>query len=118
MNNRDLFFNRKHLNTRDLSLVCNVSLGYASKNKNYTPPLKVDNAIILAAGRGSRMGSLTNDLPKPLIQVNGIPIIETSILNLIEVNIKNIYIVVGYKSHAFDGLIKKYPFIKLIKNDE
>ena len=40
------------------------------------------NAIILAAGDGTRMGRLTTELPKPLIDVNGISIIERQINNL------------------------------------
>ena len=35
--------------------------------------------IIVAAGIGSRLGNLTNDLPKPLIDVNGKSILERQI---------------------------------------
>jgi len=79
MNNRDLFFNRNVLNTRQLAKACNVSIGYVNKNKNYKPPFKVKNALIFAAGRGSRMGSLTKDIPKPLVKLHNLPIIETTI---------------------------------------
>jgi mannose-1-phosphate guanylyltransferase/phosphomannomutase len=34
------------------------------------------NAIILAAGKGTRMGDLTSDIPKPMLRVNGRPILE------------------------------------------
>ncbi|NJK91094.1 MAG: NTP transferase domain-containing protein [Blastochloris sp.] len=33
-------------------------------------------AIILAAGKGKRMGELTRELPKPMVQVHGRPILE------------------------------------------
>ncbi|HIA09688.1 MAG TPA: CTP--phosphocholine cytidylyltransferase, partial [Candidatus Nitrosopelagicus sp.] len=33
-------------------------------------------AIILAAGEGSRMGKLTQNIPKPLLDINGKSIIE------------------------------------------
>ena len=37
------------------------------------------NAVILAAGKGSRLGSLTEALPKPLIEVNGKTLLQHNI---------------------------------------
>lgn len=42
----------------------------------------VKRAIIMAAGRGKRMRPLTDTTPKPLIPVNGRPLIETIIESL------------------------------------
>ena len=56
--------------------------------------------IILSAGLGSRMKPLTNSIPKPLLKVNNIPLIEYHIQKLSEQNIKNIIINIahlGYK---------------------
>ncbi|WP_022819033.1 CTP--phosphocholine cytidylyltransferase [Fusobacterium russii] len=66
------------------------------------------NAIILSAGMGTRLKPLTDNTPKPLIKVNGKPIIETSIEYLINKGIKEIIIVVGYKKEKFYYLVKKY----------
>lgn len=44
------------------------------------PPLRT--AMILAAGYGTRMAELTRDLPKPLLPLNGMPIIEVVIRKL------------------------------------
>src|SRR5258708_5267555 len=39
-------------------------------------------AVILAAGKGTRMKELTNDVPKPMLKVQGVPILEHIILGL------------------------------------
>ena len=43
---------------------------------------KQEIAIVMAAGLGSRMGALTEKTPKPLVQVGGVPLIETIIKGL------------------------------------
>ncbi len=53
--------------------------------------------IILAAGRGKRLLPITNWIAKPLIPVNGVPIIEQVIAKLNYAGIDDITIVVGYK---------------------
>lgn len=60
-------------------------------------------AIILAAGRGVRMGELTNDAPKPLLKISGKPILEYSLANLPE-EILEVILVIGYKGE----MIKEY----------
>jgi len=59
--------------------------------------------VILAAGRGVRMGDLTNDTPKPLLKINGKPILEYTLNNLPE-EISEVIIVIGYKG----DLIRAY----------
>jgi len=57
---------------------------------------KTTNAIILAAGLGSRLNPLTDEMPKCLTEVNGIPILE-HILNILNINeIEKVTIVIGY----------------------
>ena len=41
--------------------------------------------IILAAGLGSRLQSFTRDRPKPLIEINGVPLIDYSLEPLINI---------------------------------
>ena len=56
---------------------------------------KVERAIILAAGQGTRLQPVTLDTPKPLVKVNNVRMIET-IINALQSNgINEIYIVVG-----------------------
>ncbi|GHV72178.1 choline kinase [Spirochaetia bacterium] len=83
------------------------------KNKMH----KVDNAIILAAGFGSRFVPLTFDLPKGLIPVKGTPMVERQIVQLKEKNIHEIVIVVGYLKEKFDYLIDRYN-VSLVFNPE
>lgn len=63
-------------------------------------------AIILAAGRGKRMGRITEDKPKCLINIDGTPLIEIQIAALKEANVEEIGVVTGYK---WDMLLKYGP---------
>ena len=58
-------------------------------------------AIFIAAGEGSRLGNLTKDLPKPLVDVNGKSIIERQISLLRKNNVNDIVITTGYKKEKF-----------------
>lgn len=75
-------------------------------------------AILMAAGLGSRMFPLTKTTPKPLIEVQGLPLIETIIEGLEKRLIRRICIVTGHLGEQFQYLTKKYPNIELIKNNE
>lgn len=79
---------------------------------------KVERAIIMAAGFGSRMVPVTLTTPKPLVSVNGTRIIETLIERILKADIHEIYIIRGYLKEKFDVLLEKYPFIKFIDNDD
>lgn len=74
-------------------------------------------AIILAAGMGTRLRPLTLTTPKPLIPVQGEPMIERQIKFLHEKGIKDIIIVTGYLNESFDYLQENYG-VKLVHNDK
>ena len=59
-------------------------------------------AIILAAGKGSRMGKLTQNIPKPLVNVNGKSIIERQLSSLKQNGILDIIIVTGPYHEKFN----------------
>ena len=68
-------------------------------------------AIILAGGRGSRLGVQTESIPKPLIKIGNISVIEHQILLLKKYNIKDIIITVSYLHQNIKdklGLGKRY----------
>ena len=60
----------------------------------------IDKAVLLAAGRGTRMRELTADLPKPMIKVREKPILLHIIEGLQAAGIKNFLIIVGYHGDA------------------
>ncbi|WP_143306383.1 sugar phosphate nucleotidyltransferase [Chitinophaga vietnamensis] len=74
------------------------------------------NAIILAAGKGSRLLPLTTHTPKPLVKVGGQPIIERQIEFLLARDVSEIYIVTGYMHERFSYLKEKYG-VHLVYND-
>lgn len=75
------------------------------------------NAIILAAGIGTRLRPITLETPKSLIEVNGIPLIERQIEFLKEKGIQDINVVTGYLAHKFDYLKEKYN-VNLVHNEK
>jgi CTP:phosphocholine cytidylyltransferase-like protein len=76
------------------------------------------NAIIIAAGMGTRLRPLTLSIPKPLIKIFDKPMIERNIEFLLERGLKEIIIVTGYLAEQFSYLEEKYPEVKLIYNDK
>src|SRR6267142_3723445 len=59
-------------------------------------------AVILAAGKGTRMKELTNELPKPMLRVQGKPILEHILIGLLGAGIREIFIVTGHKAEAIE----------------
>ena len=78
----------------------------------------IRNAIILAAGLGSRIEKLTKSKPKGFIEIGGITLIERSINLLLQSGISKIYIGTGHKSIYYDRLKKSYKSIWTKKNEE
>jgi UDP-N-acetylglucosamine diphosphorylase / glucose-1-phosphate thymidylyltransferase / UDP-N-acetylgalactosamine diphosphorylase / glucosamine-1-phosphate N-acetyltransferase / galactosamine-1-phosphate N-acetyltransferase len=60
-------------------------------------------AVILAAGKGTRMKELTNELPKPMLRVQGKPILEHIIGGILAAGVRDIFIVTGYRAETVEG---------------
>ena len=65
-------------------------------------------AIILAGGRGKRLRPITDYVPKPLVPLNNIPIIEWQIKYLKKFGVDQIIICTGYKT----GMIQHFLSMK------
>ena len=63
-------------------------------------------AVILAGGRGKRLKPITDYIPKPLIPINNIPIIEWQIKYLKKFNIKEFIICTGYKTEQIENFLE------------
>ena len=80
-------------------------------------------AIILAAGMGTRLMPLTKDIPKPLLKINEMTLLERMIRNCIDANISKFILVVGYnKDKVIDlcpEIAEKYEIeIETIANEK
>src|SRR5437588_739518 len=62
--------------------------------------MKIDQAVLLAAGRGTRMRELTADLPKPMIEVRGKPVLQHIVEGLRDAGVKQFLVIVGYRAHV------------------
>ena len=104
-----------------------IALNYLNKNEHglnitstgldYLSKFKVERAVIMAAGFGSRFVPLTFETPKGLLEVFGVRMIERQIEQLHEVGVFDIVIVVGYLKEHFEYLIDKYD-VKLVYNPD
>jgi UDP-N-acetylglucosamine diphosphorylase / glucose-1-phosphate thymidylyltransferase / UDP-N-acetylgalactosamine diphosphorylase / glucosamine-1-phosphate N-acetyltransferase / galactosamine-1-phosphate N-acetyltransferase len=65
-------------------------------------PVMMRKAVILAAGRGTRMGALTGELPKPMLPIEGKPMLEHIVRRLGQAGIAEILIVVGYRRELIE----------------
>ena len=73
----------------------------------------IKKALILAAGFGRRMGELTKEYPKPLIKLNGIPLIDATLFFLKKLNVNEIAVNLHYHGSMIESYLQNYPFAKI-----
>ena len=78
---------------------------------------EITTAVLLAAGRGKRLGELTADTPKPLLDIAGAPLISHIVDAFVGADLANFIVVTGYLSEQIEQWAKTYsrenPGIKI-----
>ena len=83
--------------------------------------MKINTALILCAGLGQRLNPLTLTTPKPLLELDGITILEKGINLIIKIGIKEIFLNTYHLSNKISEFIriKKFPIdIRIIDDGE
>ena len=60
-------------------------------------------AVILAAGKGTRMKELTEEVPKPMLLAKGKPILEHILEGLLQAGIRDVFIVTGFRADVIEN---------------
>lgn len=77
---------------------------------------RVKQAVIMAAGTGTRMRPVTLEIPKPLVPVNGVRMIDTVVQGLRANGIEDIFVVVGHLKEQFYPWAHGEPGLHIIEN--
>lgn len=80
--------------------------------------IKISKAFVLAAGRGIRMGEMTDVLPKPLIEVNGKTLIDYNFDKLGELKISDVVVNVCYKGEMIKNHLSQRKDFNIIFSEE
>lgn len=78
---------------------------------------KERNAVIMSAGTSSRFMPLSAEVPKGLLEVKGEILIERQIRQLLEAEVTDITVVVGYKAEMFEYLKSKFG-VEIVLNED
>jgi len=69
---------------------------------------EIDRAVLLAGGKGTRMGAITEEMPKPLLPVRGKPLLEHIMDRLVEAGIRRFLVVVGFQAEQIERHFAKW----------
>ncbi len=104
----------KASNSRERELVAVDTESPAMNGTTSAKKLQVEHAVILAAGNGQRFQEKGVKLPKVLLKVGGLRLLERAILALNQVGVKHFYIVVGQYRAQIIEIISKIDRIKAL----
>jgi NDP-sugar pyrophosphorylase family protein len=75
-------------------------------------------AVILAAGRGTRMGEMTREMPKPMLPVQGKPLVEHIVERLTAAEIQRFLVIVGYHRELIEEHFRNSGFaMKFVRQE-
>ena len=78
---------------------------------------EVRKAVLLAAGRGKRLGALTDNVPKPMLEVEGKPLLAHIVDALANLGVRDVAIVTGYLAAHIDDWcarhFREHPDLRL-----
>ena len=121
----DLIDSKESLPEQDGVITELISCGLLDETREITEKglesleiYRTKRVIFLAAGFGSRLRPATLNVPKPMVRVQGRPIICSAIDAALQAGIEEIYIVRGYLGECFEQLLSKYPQVRLIDNPD
>ena len=77
----------------------------------------IRRAVILAAGRGKRMGSITQETPKPMLSIHGKPILEHILERLTTAGIERFFVVTGYRGELIENHFRDWPGIEFRRQE-
>ena len=63
------------------------------------------HAVVMAAGEGTRLRPLTDRWPKPVLPIDGRPVIATLLRELAEAGCERVYVVTGYLAEQVEELV-------------
>ena len=78
----------------------------------------IREAVILAAGLGSRLKERTAQKPKGFLELGGVPIVEWSVQKLLGAGVERIIIGTGWRREAYEALAAKYRIIETVYNPD
>ncbi len=68
------------------------------------------DAVLLVAGKGERLAPHTKTKPKPLTEVNGVPLLKNAIVNLKSVGVERVHLVTGHLCDVLMDAVKSWKF--------
>jgi 1L-myo-inositol 1-phosphate cytidylyltransferase len=67
----------------------------------------ITDAVILAAGKGTRLRATDDDLPKPLYTVGGVPLIKRTIMTLARAGVTRVVVVTGFMADRIEETLTR-----------